>query len=98
MITGTTKSGFSFEIDERILTDYRYVRKSTKLMKEIASDEESELAVIDGMFELIEMVLGEDQANALADHIADQHDGYADITIVQKEFFEITASVKELKN
>lgn len=97
MITGTTKSGFEYKIDERILVDYRYVRKATKLAKEADSDE-NEMNVIGGMFELIDMVLGEEQAEKLADHVAKQNDGIANIEVVQKEFFEITSSVKELKN
>lgn len=59
-MTGTTKSGFNYEIDTELLKKWTFMRLSRK------ADEDATKLV-----DLLEYVLGADQTEALADHCED---------------------------
>ena len=59
MITGTTKTGFHFEIDDDVVDDY-------DLLLKLAELDEGKLTGIDGIYN---EVLGKEQKDALREHI-----------------------------
>lgn len=85
MLKGKTKSGFEYEIDERIASDYRFFEL-------IAEAEENYLLVP----KLVNKILGEDGKNRLIKHL--EKDGFAESEEVLKEVSEIIQKVGELKN
>lgn len=89
MVTGTTKSGFSFEIDPDALNDW----DTLELIGVIHNgDAMAKFAV----FDLIKRLLGEEQTNRLKDHCRNEK-GFVPLDIVQNELFDIL-SVKTVKN
>ncbi len=91
MMTGKTKSGFKYKLDENKLRSWEFVT----LAKELSNDTTGFKAP-----DYIQFVLGSEQAAALAEH--SKHDGYSDITIMLAEVTEIlekvTAEVKAKKS
>lgn len=91
MINGKTKSGFKYEIDERVINDWR-------LLKYIAMSESSDPSEqIRGASNLVSLLLG-DQEQALMEHLSKENDGYVPATAVTEAITEIITSVNELKN
>ncbi len=86
MIKGKTESGFQYEIDRRILKDYRF-------MKAIAESQENEFAVT----KIVTFLLGAEQEEKLFQHVQDK-DGYVDIDLINKEVIDIFNQSKEIKN
>ena len=84
MENGRTKSGFKYKIDENKLRSWEFV----KLAKALSKDETGALVT-----DYIEFVLGDDQAQALAEHSV--HDGYSDIRIMLEEVTEIIRKVTD---
>ena len=91
MIEGKTKSGFEFEIDERILTDWRLIDAIGLSESTDASEQ------IRGVRDLAKLVLGE-QADALKKHIADKNNGFIPVDKMTDAITEIITISKELKN
>lgn len=85
MIKGKTKSGFKYEIDEKILNDYRFF----ELISEI--DDKPYKAP-----KLVETMLGKEQKDKLLAHV--EKDGHVDSKDVMKEIEDIFTNTKELKN
>lgn len=93
MVKGTTKSGFDFEIDERLAEDYRFIEAVI-----IADDNEStDLEKLKAVFNICDFVLGKDK-DAFIEHIKKNNDGFVPLTIVKDEVAEIISKSKELKN
>lgn len=91
MIKGKTKSGFSYEIDERVLTDWN-------LLDAIGLSESTDPSEqIRGVRNLVKLILG-DKEDALKKHIADKNDGFVPVEKVSALVAEIITSAKELKN
>lgn len=91
MIQGKTKTGFKFEIDERILDDWR-------LLSSIALSESNDPSdQIRGAHELVSLVLGAKEKDLL-DFIAKKNDGFVPANKVTEVITEILTEVKELKN
>ena len=91
MLNGKTKSGFKYEIDERVINDWR-------LLKYIAMSESSDPSEqIKGASSLVSLLLG-DQEQALMEHLADKNDGYVPAVAVTEAITDIITSVNELKN
>ena len=86
-MTGVTKSGFKFAVDEGIADDYEFV----ELLCEIA----------DGQFEKFpkfsKMVLGDEQVTALKDHLR-ENNGRCSTKAMIAEIFEIVGFSKDSKN
>lgn len=85
MIKGKTKSGFAYEIDEKILNDYRFF----ELISDV--DEKPYKAP-----KLVETLLGKEQKDKLLAHL--EKDGHVDSKDVMKEIEDIFTHTKELKN
>lgn len=78
MMTGETKSGFMYKLDENKLRSWEFVT----LAKDLSNDATGLTAI-----DYIQFVLGREQAAELAKH--SEHDGYSDITIMLSEVTEI---------
>ena len=88
---GTTKSGFKFNIDERIIDDWR-------LLDAIAmaeSDDPGEQ--IRGSRAVADLLLGKDK-ESLMQFLQKKHDGFVPAIEVTNTIAEIITSVRELKN
>ena len=91
MINGKTKSGFKYEIDERVINDWR-------LLKYIAMSESSDPSEqIKGASNLVSLLLG-NQEQALMEHLSKENDGYVPAVAVTEAITDIITSVNELKN
>lgn len=84
-ITGKTTSGFEFEYDKRILTDWDYI----SLLRVMLSDNSKNSEKLDATHRVFLMLLGEEQTKKLVAHIRNYNDGFAPIEAVVKEFKEI---------
>lgn len=83
MVKGETKSGFKFEIDKRVFTDWGIMQA----IADIESGEPTKTMV--GITSLANMMLGKNGMNELLKHIRDNNDGFAPIESVQNELIEI---------
>lgn len=92
MVKGTTKSGFKFEIDERVIRDKGFLDVLIKAKK--ATDEMEMFEVTN---ELYEFVLKGKGLAALEKHIRKNNDGFCDAEVLANEFNEILSSVSAAK-
>ncbi len=86
----TTKTGFKFEVDERVFTDYRFVDA-------IAKASTDRMGEIQGTTELINLIFG-DKKNDFLNHIAKKNDGFIPADVVENELKFIMTEYKSLKN
>lgn len=86
MIQGKTKTGFNFKIEDAVLNDY-------ELLEMFAEVDENPLLVP----KLVKMILGEEQKNALIDHVRDEN-GVAAVDKIATELENILNSGAETKN
>ena len=91
-ITGKTKSGYVFEYDERVLTDWEYV--SLLSVTQNGTDMEK----IAASTKVVELLVGKDKMPGLLDHIRKAHDGYASVEDVVAEFTEMISAKNSTKN
>jgi len=91
MLTGKTKTGFKFKIDERIGTDWRVITAIS--LAEHGNDSEK----IKGTTDLVHMMLGDDEPRFL-EHIASKNDGFVPISAVVEELVSILGSLNATKN
>ena len=89
---GKTKSGFKFDIDERILDDWAFIKAIAK-----ADDSENPSAMLAGTVELVSLMFGKNE-KALMDHIRAHHDGFAPQEAVKDEILDVIEQSKNLKN
>lgn len=91
MIEGKTKSGFKFNIDERILDDWRVIEA-------IALSESSDPSEqIQGARQVADLILGKDKQK-LIDFIAKKNNGFVPATAMISNLVEIITESKDLKN
>ena len=88
MITGKSKNGFEFEIDEKNLNDFRMIRMLARASK----DDDITL-----YSEAMEKIFGEEQFEKMLEFLADDK-GRVPIESIRELFTDICESVKELKN
>ena len=86
MVTGKTKTGFEYSIDERIVEDYRYVRALAKLKK--GDNTEKFLA-----FDQISTLMLGGKVDDLITHVETLHDGYAPIEAIGAEVTEMMGAL-----
>lgn len=86
MILGKTKSGFSYEISEARLKNYELV--------ELLADVDTNPLLLP---KLVKVMLGEELADKLKDHIRDE-EGLVDLEKINQEIAEIFESQKAIKN
>lgn len=82
---GTTKSGFAYEIDDRILTDWRFTLALTKCQKG------ENLKQLEGMQEMVSLMFG-DKLEDFMNHIAKQNDGYVPAEAIMADVQDIFES------
>ena len=88
---GTTKSGFKFNIDERIVEDWRLI--DAIAMAE--SDEPGEQ--VRGTKAVADLLLGKDK-ESLIKFLQSKNDGFVPATEMTNIIAEIITTVRELKN
>ena len=84
MITGQTKSGFNYHIDENILQDY-------ELLEAITETEKNPIFIT----KVVRMLLGDD-TDRLKEHVRDEN-GHVSIEKMNVEITEIFEAQKKLK-
>ena len=82
---GETKSGFKYEIDDRVLKDWRFVEAITE------ADKGKGVAQLEGARKMIHLMFGEDY-DKFMEHLAAQNDGYVPSEAVMAEVKEILES------
>lgn len=85
MLKGKTSTGFEFKIPKATLDNY-------ELVEAIGDLETNPLAII----QVINMLLGEEQKNALKEHVRDE-DGVVTTSVLTNEITEIFNSQQEIK-
>lgn len=80
-----TKTGFECEVNEEKLKDWRFVKTNAKLAK--ASSDVDILTLMDAC---IDILLGEEQAEKLYDHIA-KDTGIVNYEVVTEEYNHIVS-------
>lgn len=93
---GTTTSGFEFEIDDRILSDWRFVSEMANL-KDLEDSDSKEVDFIVSM-KNVEKLIFKDNGKAFEKYIASQNDGTVPTDVLLKELLEIIKSKAETKN
>ncbi|MCQ2211306.1 MAG: hypothetical protein MJZ34_13560 [Paludibacteraceae bacterium] len=88
MIKGETKSGFKFEIDERVLKDWRVIRLVAKIEKN-----ENPMDTVEYIENVGNKILTEKGFNKLLKHIEKQNDGFCLIDDVGNEIADIFAQI-----
>ena len=78
MITGTTRTGFSYQIEDEALNDYEILDLMAKVRKNDVLS----------IFELVERLLGEEQKDRLKDHCRDAS-GRVPISAINDEIVDI---------
>jgi hypothetical protein len=87
MITGTTRSGFEYEVPDTVGDDYEVLEALTRLQKE------NDLFSI---VTLIDHVLGAEQRDAFKEHCKTE-DGRVSTEMMMNEFLDIFSGQKDLK-
>lgn len=87
----STKSGFKFELDERIMTDWRVVKAMGK------ADSDNPEDMLTGSIELVSLIFGPDEEK-LIEHIKAKNDGYAPVDAIKTELLDVITKVKAGKN
>lgn len=87
MITGTTTSGFAFELQDAALDDYELVEALVK----VDNGDNGQLIFV------VAQLLGEAQKEALKEHLRDENGKVSAVRMFQ-EIAEILAAAKETKN
>lgn len=97
MIKGKTASGYEYEIDENVLTDWRFVSKLASLAELEDSSDAIETDFINAMAE-IEHVIFKDKGKSFEKHIAKCNGGTVSTEVLLRELIEIIKGNGETKN
>lgn len=92
MITGRTKDGMEFQIDERIKDDWRLVKAIGK------ADSDNPVDRMSGTMEVVTLLIGKEGEDELTKHIMEKNEGFCPIDEVKQAILEIMDSMKEIKN
>lgn len=82
---GETKSGYKFDIDDRILTDWRFTTALAKCQKS------ESVKQLEGMTDMVNLLFG-DKLDEFMNHIAEQNDGYIPTEAIMADVQDIFAS------
>lgn len=88
----TTKTGFKFEVDERIFSDYRFVDAISE-----ASDPDNKVGELRATTKLVDLVFG-NKKKAFLDHISKKNDGFIPAEVVNNELQFVITEYNALKN
>ena len=83
---GTTSTGFQFDIDDRILSDWRFTMALTKCQNGKGIDQ------LAGAQDMVLLMLGEDGLNRMMQHISDLNEGFVPAEAVMTEVREMFES------
>ena len=83
---GKTRTGFEYNIDDRILTDWRFTMALTKCQNGKGMDQ------LAGAQEMVSLMLGEDGLERMMKHISDNNEGYVPAAAVMAEVQDIFES------
>lgn len=83
---GKTRTGFEYNIDDRILTDWRFTMALTKCQNGKGMDQ------LAGAQEMVSLMLGEDGLERMMKHISDNNEGYVPAEAVMAEVQDIFES------
>lgn len=81
MISGKTRTGFEYQVNEKILRDWRIVKLMAKVR---TGGDDGDIA----FFELIEKFFGAEQEERLTAHCEDE-DGIADLDKMRDELMDV---------
>lgn len=84
-----TKSGFSCNVNERKVMDWRYIKAAAKAYRA-----KTDMEAIDHIMFMINFLLGDEQEERLTKHVEDK-DGIASSDKLEAEFEEITSLIGE---
>lgn len=90
---GITKSGYQYDIDNRILTDWRFVTALTKCQ----TSKKDTFEKLSGTQEMAKLLFG-DKFEEFMDFIASKNDGYCPSEVIMAEVTEIFQSANGSKN
>lgn len=88
----TTKTGFKFDVDERVFSDYRFVDAVAE-----ASDPDDKVGELRATTKLVDLVFG-DKKKAFMDHVAKKNDGFIPAEVVNNELQYVITEYNALKN
>ncbi len=83
---GKTKTGFEFDIDDRILTDWRFTMALTRCQNGRGIDQ------LAGAQDMVSLMLGEDGLDRMMKHISANNEGYVPAEAVMAEVQDIFES------
>lgn len=83
---GKTKTGFEFDIDDRILTDWRFTMALTRCQNGRGIDQ------LAGAQDMVSLMLGEDGLERMMKHISENNEGYVPAEAVMAEVQDIFES------
>jgi hypothetical protein len=83
---GKTRTGFEYNIDDRILTDWRFTIALTKCQNGKGMDQ------LAGAQEMVSLMLGEEGLERMMKHISDNNEGYVPAEAVMAEVQDIFES------
>lgn len=93
LIKGKTATGFEFEVDERILSDFRFIDAMAG-----ASQDEDYSKFFQSLSKLSPLIFGVDGDKKLMKHIQDLNDGYVPVEKVISEFKDVIECINSSKN
>ena len=88
----TTKTGFKFDVDERVFSDYRFVDAIAE-----ASNPDDKVGELKGTTKLVDLVFG-DKKKAFMDHVAKKNDGFIPAEVVNSELQYVITEYNAIKN
>ena len=97
MLEGKTSSGFAYSIPEEKLSDWRIIKRLTKL-KNIKDDGPDAALTYIGIMAEIEELLFDDGGDAFEENILKANDGAIAPAIALKELLEILTTNQTTKN
>lgn len=91
MIKGKTETGFKFEVDERVLDDWRLITSIELAESNILTEK------VKGVTALVHLLLGDNEPK-LMEHISKKNAGFIPTDAIISELASIITTTKELKN
>lgn len=83
VISGTTRDGFQFQVDDRAVNDFRFVKMSADLSQKKGTSEQFDI-----LTRISEFILGSSW-DALMEHIASKNDGFVPSKVLFDDVYEI---------
>lgn len=88
MVKVTTESGFTCEVNEKSLRDWRFIHALRDMAQKDA------MIRMQGVYNMILLILREDGEKQLSEHVKDDS-GFIDSALMAKEVNEIVIKLKE---